>query len=72
MELLELAFDDNTDRDNINVPQLQDQFLQVVRVRSEDPTACKIGRLRIPRVIVPNAEYQEEIETYVHSLVLTD
>ena len=72
MKLLELIFCDDMRRDDIDILQLQYQLLQAVRVRFEDPTACEIGQLRMPRIVSTNAEFQEEIVRYVHSLVLID
>lgn len=48
------------------------QLLRAVRMRANDSTARSIGHLRIPRRMVTNPQYQEALEEYVPSLVLSD
>lgn len=50
--------------------QVRDHVLQMVRVRSENLTTRRIGHLRMPRKVVMNPQFQEEIEQHVTSLVL--
>lgn len=49
---------------------IEDNLLQVVRIRAEDPNVCRIGHLRLPRAAVPDPEFQEALMQYVPSLVL--
>lgn len=48
----------------------QNDILQIVRMRFEDPAVHRVGHLRIPKKVVTTAKFQEELEKYVPSLVL--
>lgn len=47
-------------------------ILQIVCLRAINPNVCGIGHLRIPRMIVTNPQFREELERYIPSLVLID
>lgn len=51
-------------------PQLQNDLLQILRIRSQDPAVPRISVLRIDRSLVKNLQFKEELERCVPSLVL--
>ena len=70
MDRMELR--DAQDLTENHILLLQIRLLQTVRIRFEDPTTRRIGHLCIPRNIVTNSQFQEELERYVPSLVLSE
>lgn len=52
--------------------ELQNNVLQTVRIRSEDPISPQLSHLCVPRDFVTSSQFQEELERYVATLVLFD
>lgn len=70
MNQMELSDTQDSTEDDISL--IQTRLLQIVRTRFEDHTTRQIGHLCIPRNIVTNKQFQEELERYVPSLVLSE
>lgn len=53
-----------------SIRQLQDRIRQTIRKRVDNPTAHRIGHLRLPKTMAADPDFQEELERYIPSLVL--
>lgn len=51
-------------------PKFQDDLLQLVRMRANDPGTSRLRHIRMPRCLVKDSHFQDELEQYVTSLVL--
>lgn len=63
MEQIEVShIDASKDRIESDILPLQDDLLQVLRIRAYDPNVRRISHLRLPRAVMTDPEIQEELE----------
>lgn len=67
-DLEQLGLHDIFDDD---VWQTQNHLLQTLRMRADDPDTRRIGYLRIDSDLVKDSRFQDELERYVPSLVVS-
>lgn len=56
----------------VDVQQIRDRLLRVVRIRADDPHVHRIGHVRVPRALIEDKQLRKELVRLVPSLVLFD